>query len=47
MIVAIWSWRIELSEKEIAIVALTYMFGLAFKAYLAIIASRSTEVSFE
>jgi hypothetical protein len=27
-------------------VALTYMFGLAFKAYLAIIASRSTEVSY-
>jgi hypothetical protein len=46
MIVTIWGCRIELSEREISIVALTYMFGLAFKAYLAIIASRCTEVSY-
>jgi hypothetical protein len=35
-----------MSEREIGIIALTYMFGLAFKAYLAIVASRSTEVSY-
>jgi hypothetical protein len=45
MIVAIWGARLEFSEREIGIIALTYMFGLAFNAYLALVASRTTEVS--